>query len=981
MASPALAATVGPIAEAFELFQNKLYVRGVLKKKNVTAADGQPFGAKTWSPWYVELCGPVLVFWNLTHLPPDAVELLKTDTAESAQLLDQIKAHHTPNFMNVTDCQVHVVGTIKKRDAVFSLNSAGANFFYFQAASPSEMRTWVASLRLLGFEVCKLYEAYTLAYLATAHPGLLQAPSSPARQGYLQARFTGSLDWQPFWVVLQPGPSPQLQFFAAPNAPGAPLATLTAARHAYAIYPEKLDLVDMATIAKVEGDFGPHEPDSLSLATSLQFALLMATSSQELFAWLASLYDTFQLYGRPQTLQCPQPHTATLYLDPRHPAVQTSPVDDTPPVTREAFEALYRREHGPPLQRTFTPPPAPAAAAAVRRPVDSDSESEGDAAPPKPIDGPDGVEGDRRQAPHPAALPVRASFLPAAPPAAPLDLDRSLQEITTRAATLNVGPPVDSGASSPEDRKPRAKPAARSRAVRPVASDSSDSESDDQDDRVPQHRPPPAPAARAPPTASAPAVGPQRNSSDTSSSSQRSWGQLPPQAQAALTVDGFDPPAPPMGPPVQQPSLPPPHQPMMGFPPHPVAGGYFAPDPAGPRASFHPGYPPHGYPAYPPSPYAPYPGASYSVYDPAAYVPDWHETASAAGSENGRPRLPPQPQQPMTLMALQDADRRQQQQLLVQKAGTLVQLDSKRDPTRSGGGLVGAIAARQQQKERRKYTDASSYLRNALTSRQPGPRMHATSAPAAAYQSGDYGFPSPRLHSAGQLGPYTIPDGEDDDDDDVPLGGFARYDDDSDHVALAHLAPGPPRQRSSYYVPRSPHESPDAYATLPRRGGGPQGGRVRTSVVGYGARSSTASLDDPTFRRTSSARALDLATNGGRPLSRLVDPEPKSTRARSRGSESSGTSSVDLDALPEDLVEHFGHFMEKHIEIKPYSVVHPTTLYNAYAAYCYRAKVSPEDTATRRQLVALMLDNDFSKRRPKGQADGGEQWCDIVLLD
>ncbi|KAJ1970084.1 hypothetical protein IWQ62_000190 [Dispira parvispora] len=1169
MASSAL----GPIAEAFELLQSKVYVSGVLLKRNVTAADGRPFTTKAWTPWYVELCGPVLVFWNLANMNPNAMELLKTKSAEAEQVLNQIKTSTSPNFMNITDCQIQVVGQLKKREGVFSLNSAGANFFYFQAVDKAAMQAWVVSTRLLCYEVAKLYENYTLCYLPLAHAGLLQDPQAlPVRQGYLQARFTGSLDWQQYWVVLHTtgDPSQSQLFFYSTQQPsgGTPLAVINVVNNAYAIYPERLDLVDQATIAKVEGTFGAHEPDSVSLATSLYFALIMASSSQELFSWILAIYDAFHLHGRPRAIQAYQAHhPRNLYLDPSDEVVQAVQVEGVgATVTRETFDELHKELYGPPSmienvvsrspeESKPTPTSVPRSSAATQRKsliqpiVDSSSGSEEEDGEDDDDSESEDVPAKKQQAPTRDHLhnadrgtpQVPALSLPKPVDSSPTfaNLDESIREISQRAQDLTVGGtpatapppksvtlpiPSDSSDSSTHERSPKLTKAApnsvpsrnvtaqsrkkktRSMVVRPVDSDSSESESDSEHAHPPRTKsamfPGPADSGLgitpvgsslmgqessldSVPHPTARRGGPvthtntRPNSSGTSSSSRQSWNKANPQTQAALSQDGFDAPAPNLPPPGGAGAFAEPG--MMGGPG--VRASFVAPQGGYAQPMMYPGqsggfvYPPYGYPAMA-TPYgAPMMAApGMPMYETPMYPEDYGDQhsqyggGSEAGYGGGRTR-----QQPLTLLAAQDADRRQQQQQLLQRTGPLVQLQNKSDPTQSGGGLVGAIAARQQQKERRKYTDATSYLKSALElkSHQRGPGMgmnphHPYGAHGgmgqmnASYTDLGYGGGSPYMagrpfsQSHTHLGPMMIPDG-DDEDDDVPLGmtgggaggnphalggpsrmygsgtmgpyggGHMGMDDDNDHMSLAALAAaGGGRPRSTFnnpnmpytnghpgypaggYPPEHAYEQPYGMGDRmsfyggPRRGisnPGPQASFMgATGLNNHHHRLSTHSSDDaiPLGVRQSMAMGSPLggpmgnagkARNGHSHLASGDDTQgndsddPHKTQGKSGLTTDDDEDSVDVDDLPDGMMDHFAVFVDKYIEIKPYSWVHPTTLYNAYAASCHKERVAPDNTANKHQLDALMLDSGFSKRKNKKEEHLGVQWCDIILRD
>ncbi|KAJ1982942.1 hypothetical protein H4R35_000068 [Dimargaris xerosporica] len=1154
-------ASIGRVADAFELFQKKVYHSGVLYKKNVTNTDGRPFSVKAWTPWYVELVGPVLVFWGLADVPAQSVDLLRsTPTAANAQdLLAQIKHSVTPNYLNITDGQAHVVGCLKKREGVFSLTSSGANFFYFHAPSPQQMFTWVVAIRLLAFEAAKVYENYTLAYMPHAHLALLQGQQGlPIRQGYLQARFMGSLDWQSFWVVLRPVNSPgsaNLLFYPAQQPSGTPVATMTVVHRAYAIYPEQIDLVDVATIAKLEGKFTAHEPDAISLATSLHFALIMTGSSQELFTWLTALFNAFQLYGRPTSLQAPRPFDPQhLFLDATDEVVRAVQVEGTQAHdTHQVFDELFEETYGPPqytaIQSTHSPilpraselvsPPAttmtpsmasdqpkPPRRALLASSSESDTETETDAP---------GARGLDPAAPM-LSLPRSDSGL--------MDVHEKMDELSHRISKVHLDPrhtpasassstssagrsPLSAEITSPQ---PKTKPAAnakkyaptrslgRAKGARPVASDSSDGRnsgsSSDSDAPPPRARPKQPSAANGrvastyglrstsadvltdlnrrpqsgfdlPPPPSLNDNN-RRHSSGTSSSSHLSWGRLNPQSQAALAHDGFD----------QAAGAPPPVQAPFGMPPGmaPTPNGQMSP---GSRQSYMPVQQPYGMPPngqfFHPAPmpmegYAPgYPAMMnpMSMYDPQFYPEDYLDHQSQmGGSEYGgaRPGLRSR-QQPLTLMAAHEADRWQQQQLL-QRTGPLLQIDKKKEPVK--GGLVGAIAARQQQKADKKYTDASSYLRSALRQQaHHGSPMATPSGMASpgpysgmAYAGSDYssagsGQPPMYPHMAGRSfshgGPYagapmTIPDGEDDDDD-VPLGlvpagsngmggmppmapglrnrthsmyggpnpsSFqppsvmrANSDDDTDHTSLAALAAGRGQRHSfnssngirrpeSQFMgnglngPGSPHSmSGDMGGYLPttasRRGAANSVHRNSSFPLSSGQglynqfsppgsvamRSPLASTDDVASmanKRISSARTLDPYGNARAPPASTSGYSPRANPRLSDGDHSTADSDsqddagdIDVDDLPEGLLKHFSKFMDKHIEIKPYSSVHPTALYNAYAASCHMERLQPQFTATKKQLTALMLDNGFSKRKVKKSEHLGEQWCDIVL--
>ncbi|KAI8321222.1 hypothetical protein GQ54DRAFT_262123, partial [Martensiomyces pterosporus] len=294
MSSAAGTISVAGTTSCFDTFRQKLYIRGVLGKKNDRAADGRPYSMRKWTRWYVELRGPVLMFWNLL------------DSQLSAYLED-ITA--IPNFINITDAACSVVGKLKKRDSVWSLHSSGANQFYIQAVDDRAMNEWVRALRLACFEATKLYEYYTAALINERYPAILTAQRSS--DYHAQVRFSGTNDWVPCHMVLTASPA-QVTFYAEDSP--AQLAVMRAVRSAYSIFPDNIDLVDSAVIAKLEGDceidsslqprIEDAEGDRASTATSASrahgsYALIIFQSPSDMASALVEASANAKLYNLP----------------------------------------------------------------------------------------------------------------------------------------------------------------------------------------------------------------------------------------------------------------------------------------------------------------------------------------------------------------------------------------------------------------------------------------------------------------------------------------------------------------------------------------------------------------------------------------------------------------------------------------------------------------------------------------------------------
>ncbi|KAJ2784215.1 hypothetical protein H4R18_001270 [Coemansia javaensis] len=422
--------SVAAVAGAFDTFRQKLYLQGVLGKKNDRAGDGRPYSMRKWTRWYVELRGPVLVFWNL--LDPQLAAYLEDITAivdgrvqPGSAEFERTVAHiknivFKPNFINITDAACSIVGKLKKRDSVWTLHSSGANRFYMQAVDDRAMNAWVRALRLACFEAAKLYEYYSAALVAERYAAVL-APAAPRARSYrVQARFSGTNDWVPCDMELSAAPA-QVAFHS--QQPGrARLATLTSPRSAYAIYPDSLDSVATAVIAKLEGDCdvdaslhpkidddgddddpeaaagGPAaaaaEPPVATLRAHGSYALVIFQTPDDMAAALIETAAHARLYRMP-TAFAPDvvPDPRSLYLSPAD--IADKSIEIMEPVTARRMLDNVAAERCAPLDMADHASPdystsgsaaaAPAAAAdseATRMPWDSDESADELAAAP-----------------------------------------------------------------------------------------------------------------------------------------------------------------------------------------------------------------------------------------------------------------------------------------------------------------------------------------------------------------------------------------------------------------------------------------------------------------------------------------------------------------------------------------------------------------------------------------------------------------------
>ena len=148
-------------------------------------------------------------------------------------------------------------------------------------------------------------------------------------EDWARVRFGAGTPWRRCWCVIEPAdekewqrsnksskkksayekpalPKGVIKFYDTKKTKKAvPIATITDAYSAYAIYPQSKALIDQSTLVKVEGRITIHsKPES----TTEGFVFVMpelhpAVSGFEMMLrWLFPVYDIFHLYGRPQRL-------------------------------------------------------------------------------------------------------------------------------------------------------------------------------------------------------------------------------------------------------------------------------------------------------------------------------------------------------------------------------------------------------------------------------------------------------------------------------------------------------------------------------------------------------------------------------------------------------------------------------------------------------------------------------------------------------
>lgn len=218
---------------------------------------------------------------------------------------------------------------------VLSISTAANNRYLLHFNTLNSLTQWTAGIRLSMFEHATLQEAYTGSLIAGKGKLLnnIRTIMERARMPYedwARVRFGAGTPWRRCWFVITPPDEKEYQkmqkamkkrspYNKMPTLKGdlkfyetkkvtkksKPIATITHAYSAYAIYPQSKPLIDQSTLVKIEGRITIHSsPESVNEG----FVFVMpethpAVSGFEMMLrFLFPVWDTFNLYGRPNRL-------------------------------------------------------------------------------------------------------------------------------------------------------------------------------------------------------------------------------------------------------------------------------------------------------------------------------------------------------------------------------------------------------------------------------------------------------------------------------------------------------------------------------------------------------------------------------------------------------------------------------------------------------------------------------------------------------
>ncbi|ORX41110.1 hypothetical protein BD324DRAFT_42831 [Kockovaella imperatae] len=318
-----------------------------------TSAGGQPKqgqpGSATndWDSVWLQLSGISLSMWSMK------------ETRAAAAKGEKVP----PTYFNITDSSLELLAPLPPpphrpnshpHHFVFSLNTAGSNRLLFSCPTEKDVAKWATGLRLAAWERARLEEIYT-GHLIKSE-GMDTAPSQLVRgrmEGWVRVRVMGGTDWKRLWVVLSTpdvgkddlqekknrrrslfgiGDSKDKDPVQEPNTgermasfyleqrtqrnqtSNTPVLTITNVSQAYAVFPERLEVMSQSNLMKVVGringdlvtiegrlrDSGwalimPEAPDAVSGSPSQS----SASPLSDMMRWVTGFHDVFELYGRP----------------------------------------------------------------------------------------------------------------------------------------------------------------------------------------------------------------------------------------------------------------------------------------------------------------------------------------------------------------------------------------------------------------------------------------------------------------------------------------------------------------------------------------------------------------------------------------------------------------------------------------------------------------------------------------------------------
>ncbi|GAB7341572.1 hypothetical protein MBLNU457_7782t2 [Dothideomycetes sp. NU457] len=315
-----------PVFSLLNSHSNRLYQEGYFLKLHDLDTRGRPSADRSWTECFAQLVGTVLSLWDAAAL--DAA-------GEEGEVL--------PTFINISDASIKMIESLPMHGSkggtlqnVLSISTAANNRYLLHFNSLNSLTQWTAGIRLAIYEHATLLEAYTGSLIAGKGKLLnnirvIMERTKFKTEDWARVRFGAGTPWRRCWCVINPPdekdwakaqkqlkkknayerkvviPKGNIKFYDTRriNKKTQPIATISDAYAAYAIYPQSMPLIDQSSLVKLEGLITVHGTPE---ATTEGFLFVMpevhpaVTGFEMMLRWLFPVFDTFALYGRPGKL-------------------------------------------------------------------------------------------------------------------------------------------------------------------------------------------------------------------------------------------------------------------------------------------------------------------------------------------------------------------------------------------------------------------------------------------------------------------------------------------------------------------------------------------------------------------------------------------------------------------------------------------------------------------------------------------------------
>ncbi|KAG1822449.1 uncharacterized protein BJ212DRAFT_1539526 [Suillus subaureus] len=385
---PPLHPDICSIVQLTVVHAHKVYFSGPLVKHIQCQLDGQCPKDDEWVDVWAQLSGTTLSIWDMKEIEEANKKGLEVP----------------PTYVNITDAFVHVLGSVtdpaespeqlqKTYTNILTLNTAGSNLLLFSCLSIPALESWATALQLSAWEKSHLEEMYTAQLVICimllegkdTHTTLIRG----CMEGWVLIHVAGQTDWKCMWMVISgsqtsstnPGasstttgtaPTPKKRM---PKNKKHSLLTLREVSQAFAVYPERPELINRSMLMKLGGLIGDEEMVGM-MKQREGWLLVMPeleagnTQASKMLKWLVALHDAFELYGHPKayawdpcnpvllTFAYPvNPGRDLLFLD-REVAESMDPHDNcTSAICNCLLNILH--SHMPELHAMSAPPPLP----------------------------------------------------------------------------------------------------------------------------------------------------------------------------------------------------------------------------------------------------------------------------------------------------------------------------------------------------------------------------------------------------------------------------------------------------------------------------------------------------------------------------------------------------------------------------------------------------------------------------------------------